>query len=147
MKLIILFYFLSHSLVSYSQIKPQDLVGKWIICDDNNLYSKLDSILLIQDINHQVYSDESCCNYINWNIMTRSKIRIENLYACSEPGKISWVSSRDSFKLVRKQKKQIIIIKRNRKMFETFYVVSFKTTKVNRYPYEIKSMMLKRIRK
>jgi len=124
------------------QIKKSDLDGRWTMCNENDLYATVDTIVLHQDINYQYYVKE-CCHFINWNIKSKS-IEIEQLFSCLEPGSVTKDNVKRTIKLLKSNHNQVIVIYENGKISRKFKVVKFETFIVNRYPYEIKSLILKK---
>lgn len=141
----LIFAFLMISIgTAYGQVNFRDLEGTWTSCNDDNLYHKSDTVILYNDINHRTYQEKPCCHNVNWQVAKRGKFRIEELYSCTEPGRIKSGTEKESIKLT-KGNKQIITIKRGRKVIERFALLKFEVVEVNRYPHEIKVMTLKRL--
>ena len=124
------------------QIKKNDLEGKWTLCNENDLYTTADTIVLHQDINYQ-YGVKGCCHFISWNIKSKN-IEIESLFACSEPGRITKSNAKQTIKLIKANHDQMIVVCEKGKLLSKFKVIRLETSKVNRYPYEIKTLALKR---
>ena len=126
-----------------AQLKGKDLVGTWTTCNDDSVYFKSDTVILYQDINHRSKQENPCCYNINWNVKSKRKIKIENLFACTEPGRIRTHEGRETFKVL-KGASQKIQIKRSGREIDKFRVVDFEVREVDRYPHEIKILTLKR---
>jgi hypothetical protein len=124
------------------QINKGDLKGKWTMCNENDLYNTADTIILYQDINYQ-YSVKGCCHFINWIIKSKN-IEIENLFACSEPGRVTKRNGKQTIKLIKANHDQIIVVCENGKKLSKFKVIRIEASSINRYPYDIKTLTLKR---
>jgi hypothetical protein len=129
---------------AHGQVKLKDLEGAWTACNDDSLYYKSDTVTLYNDINHRTYQDKPCCHNVNWQMTARGKLRIEELFACTEPGRIKHSNEKESIKLTGK-KEQVITLKRGRKVIEKFALLKFEVLEVDRYPHEVKVMALKRL--
>src|SRR5690606_14452127 len=99
---------------SYSQTKPKDLIGVWTTCNDDSLYYKADTLILYQDINHRTYQQKPCCYEVNWKVTSAKKLKVQNLFSCTEPGRIQTIDGKSTFKILGK-KDQTIVLKRNGK--------------------------------
>lgn len=127
----------------FSQIKANDLNGKWTACNKDSLYYKSDTVVLYQDANYTVQS--GCCSYVNWNVTSKKNIKIENAFLCTEPGRLSSSNDKEIFKLSRDHGRQLITLKRKNFLIGRFQIISLKEQEVNRYPHDIKILTLKRL--
>lgn len=142
-KILILLGLLVFSGTIYSQIKSRDLIGTWIACNDDNSFYRIDTIILSQDLNYQVKTN--CCNFIKWNITSNHKIKIEELFICTEPGRISSLDQKERYSLRRLKGKQIVTIKRNNEHIGRYVILEYDEQSVNQYPHIIKTLKLHRI--
>jgi hypothetical protein len=143
MKAFLTAIFLLVTVPLFSQIKANDLNGKWTACNKDSLYYKSDTVVMYQDANYTVQS--GCCSYVNWNITSKKKIKIENAFLCTEPGRLSSFNEREIFKLIREHGRQLITLKRGSFEIGRFQIISLKEKEVNRYPHYIKILTLKRL--
>ena len=127
---------------SFAQVKSSDLLGKWTTCNKDSLYYKSEMVVLYQDANYSVQSD--CCYYVNWEISSKKKISLQSLFACTEPGRISKSDLQETFKIVDCKDGQMIVLKRGKEEIDRFEIVSIEEERVDRYPYDIKRLTLKR---
>jgi hypothetical protein len=140
----IIVIFLVVSFPLFGQVKSKDLVGEWTTCSRDSLYYKSDTVIMYQDANYQINSN--CCNYVNWKIPSRRQIKIEDAFLCTEPGRLSTNSEKETFKLYKVDDRQTIIIKRGKTKVDRFLIMRFEEKKINRYPHNIKILTLQRLK-
>ena len=126
----------------FCQIKSKDLIGSWITSNEDSLYHKASELILYQDINYT--RDRDDCYYVNWKISSRKNLKIESLFSCTEPGRVSSSTDNETFDLKCENDKQIIVLKRKGTEIDCFLIVSLKEEEVDRYPHNIKILTLKR---
>lgn len=141
--ILIIFYLLIITPELYSQIKCSDLKGSWTTCNKDSLYYKSDTLTMYQDANYAVHAE--CCYYVNWKIGNGKKIKLEDAFLCTEPGRLSSVNQKETFRLNRKDDRQLITLKRDGTKIDIFEIVKLEERKINRYPHYIKILRLKRI--
>jgi hypothetical protein len=135
--LIILFF----AITVQAQIKGNDLDGKWVTINEKEEYKTKDTITFYQDINHEF--PEKCCHFINWNVKS-TNLKIEDLFACSEPGIIKTDNTIYHIKITNSNNHQLITIYKDGKKLNAFELVKLEKLKVERYPFDIKTLFLKR---
>jgi len=136
----VLFICASHS---FAQVKSADLLGKWTTCNKDSLYHKSEVVVLYQDANYSVQAD--CCHYVNWEILSKKKVRIENLFNCTEPGRVNSSTLKETFKVVNCEGGQMIVLKRGKAEIDKFKIIRLEDKRVERYPYDTKILTLKRL--
>lgn len=127
---------------SYSQVQFKDLKGLWTSCNYDSSFFKLDTIKFHQDPNFSLSND--CCYSINWEIRSGRKIKLKELYSCTEPGRVSELDEQNRIILKKDDGRQILVIKGEQRI-ESFHVLEYQKRRVDRYPYEIKNLTLCRI--
>lgn len=142
--LIIVLTFIGMANSCYSQVTSKDMIGLWTTCNDDSIYYRADTLTLYQDINRRTYQASPCCYEINWDIISSKKIKVKSLFACTEPGRVQTENGKETFNL-SKEPHQIITIKRSGKVIERFELMEFELLQVDRYPYEVKIIKLKRL--
>ena len=100
-------------------------------------------LVLHQDANY--YVEAKCCDYVNWQVTSKRKVRIENAHSCSEPGTVNFSTQGERFKIKNHGEEQLIFIERNGQQIDKFKIVSLEEKRVDRYPHEIRLLTLKRI--
>ena len=131
------------SINATGQISSNDLNGDWTVNNNDSSYFKLDTIRAYQDINYQ-YEIETC-NIVEWK-KDKRKFSIRFINICSEPGRAMSYNEKETMQIKNKNKNQIIEIKRGRKIIESFFVLNLEEKRVNRNPYDIKILTLKRMK-
>jgi hypothetical protein len=126
-----------------AQIKSSDLIGEWTTCNEDSLYYTLETVELHQDANYNIQT--KCCHYLNWKITSKKSIKIEELFTCTEPGRLSSSNLKETFKVVKCADGQMIVLKRGKEEIDKFMIVSLEERKVDRYPHYIKILTLKRM--
>ena len=124
------------------QVTKKDLLGVWTINNNDSLYFKAGTIQMYQDANYR-YGLETC-RLIEWKVEKR-KFRLLNIFTCSEQGTVSYTSPREKLKLRNKDGQQILEIKKSGHVMDAFLIMEFKELEVQRYPWEIKVLSMKRI--
>jgi hypothetical protein len=143
MKYIFLLITIFFTITVQAQINSNDLDGKWVTINENEEYRTNDTLSFYQDINHEF--PEKCCNFINWNIKS-TNLKIENLFACSEPGIIKTYNTKYRIKVRNVNSSSLVTIYENGQPLSEYKVVKFEKKRVERYPYDIKILMLKRVK-
>ena len=131
------------SINAIGQINYNDLNGVWTINNYDSSYYRLDTIKLFQDINYQY--EIGTCDIIEWQ-KDKRKFSIHYINICSEPGRAFTYDIKETINLIDNDNNQIIEIRRDGKSIESFCVLSMKQKRVDRYPYDIKVITLKRIK-
>lgn len=139
---ILLLLFLA-SFVTNAQIKRRNLLGEWTINNKDSLYFKLDTLELIQDANHSY--GLATCHLILWQV-EKFKFSVKNSFLCTEPRRIINLPGKQRLTLSKQKEKQIIRINGNFEIRDTFVVLAYQEKEVNRYPWEVKTLKLKRIK-
>jgi len=124
------------------QIKSENLKGEWTACNKDSLYYKSEKLVLYQDANY--YVEAKCCYYVKWQISSKKKIRLENSFTCTEPGRVNSSNAKESFRLVDCEGGQMIVLKRDGKEVDKFKVIELEKKEIDRYPHEIKILTLQR---
>lgn len=143
-RIFVLVFFVMVTSLVYSQVNSSDITGLWTTCNEDGLYYKSDTITFYQDINHRTYQEDPCCNDVNWLIGKRGKLRVEELFLCTEPGRIKYRNEKETIKLTCKKVQKITLKRRGRKI-ERFVILNIENFEINRYPHNIKVMTLKRL--
>lgn len=138
--IVLILFLFSSSLLA--QIKPSELIGEWTICNEDSLYYKSETIELHQDANYNIQN--KCCHYLNWKITSKKSIKIEDSFACTEPGRLSSSNLKETFKVVNYNDGQMIILKRGKEEIDKFMIIKLEEKRVNRYPHYVKILTLKR---
>lgn len=135
---IICLVFIGHS---FGQLNRRQLVGEWETNDKDSSYYTNEVIEFIQDANWR-YSQQTC----NTVILRISKddFKLINTLLCSEPGSELWTKGRQSISVKRGKTKQILEIKILEKK-ETFEILEYEEESVDRYPWDIKKLKLRRL--
>lgn len=126
-----------------AQIKSANLLGEWTACNKDSLYHRSETVVLYQDANY--YVQAKCCHYVNWKIRSKKKMRIENSFVCTEPGRVNSSTLKETYKVVNCEDGQMIVLKRGKAVIDKFKVVNLQDNRVERYPYDIKILTLKRL--
>jgi hypothetical protein len=142
---LLLILLISANIASCQSVKESELIGLWTTCNDDSLYFKSDTLVLYQDINYRNLAKKQCCHYINWNIPTKKDFKIEDLFACAEPGTIKTSGLKEKIKLITKNSEKIIEIYTNGSVTDRFIILKFESKEVDRYPWEIKILTIKRL--
>lgn len=129
--------------LSIGQINKEDINGVWITCNNDSLFYKSDTVKFYHDINYQY--EANCCHYVIWKIEKSKKMTIENSFICTEPGRNEYLNFKERIKIVKKNSKQVLIVKRDGKILDTFLLLNFKSKRIERYPYDTKIMTLRRL--
>ena len=132
------------SINAIGQISSNDLNGDWTINNNDSSYYKSDTIRLYQDINYQY--EIKTCSIIEWK-KDKRKFSIHFINICSEPGRAMTNNEKETIKLISKSKNQIIEIRRGGIIIESFYVLNLEKKRIDRNPYDIRILTLKRIKK
>lgn len=126
---------------SFGQVKRNDINGDWETDNKDSLYYKSDTIEFIQDANWP-YRNQTC-DIVVLRI-SKSDFKFINSYLCTEPGRERWTNGKQSIKIKKSKIGQTIEIKILNKV-ETFEIIDYKEERVERYPWEIKKLKLKRV--
>ncbi len=132
------------SLNAIGQIDLNDLNGEWTVNNNDSSYYKSDTIKLYQDINY-IYGIKTC-SIIKWK-KDRRKFSIYYLRTCSEPMRGMTYDEKETIRLKHKNGNQIIELRRSGKIIESFIILNMEVKEIDRNPYEIKILTLKRIKK
>ena len=124
------------------QVSAKNLNGEWTANNEDSSYFRNDTVKFVQDLNYQY--ELKTCNLIVWKKENR-KFEIQHINTCSEPGRAEKYNEKESFKLARKHGNQTIEIKRSGKTIDLFKILSYTEKRIERYPYDIKILKLKRI--
>lgn len=144
MRVFILVFLVMVTSLVYGQVSSRALIGLWTTCNEDSLYYESDTIIFYQDVNHRTYQENPCCYNVNWQVGKRGKLRMEELFSCTEPGRIKYGNEKETIKLTGK-KEQIVTLKRGGRTTERFVLLNFEVLEINRYPHNIKVMTLKRL--
>ena len=138
---ILMFVFIFTSLSLNGQIKRSDLIGEWRTGNEDSLYYASDSITFHMDANHQF--DGKTCHVLDWR-KERGNFRLTETFLCTEPGRVRGYVYNEKLLLKKTDFGQIIQYKRRGKLIDQFKVITFKESKVDRYPYDIKQLTVLR---
>jgi len=131
------------SLQALGQVSSKNLNGEWTINNKDSSYYHSDTIKLVQDINYQY--EIKTCSLIVWKKAKR-KFEIHYINTCSEPARGTKYNEKESIKIGKQNGIQTIEIKRNNRIIDFFHVINYKEERVERSPYDIKILTLKRIK-
>lgn len=132
------------TITAIGQIDLNDLNGEWTVNNNDSSYYKSDTIILYQDINY-IYGIKTC-SIIEWK-KDRRKFSIHYVRTCSEPMRAMQYNEKEKIRLKHKNGRQIIELKRSGKIIESFFILNLEVKEIDRNPYEIKILTLKRIKK
>ena len=127
--------------IANGQIKRADLYGDWQTNNKDSLYYKSDTIEFIQDINH--FYNAHTCDLVILRI-SESDFKFINSFICIEPGRESWTNGEQSIEVKKINGKQIIEIKMSN-MTERFDILNYVKQNIERYPWDIKILKLRRL--
>jgi hypothetical protein len=127
----------------FGQIKSIDLQGEWFTNNDDSLYFKSDTIELFSGTNY--FQKFTTCRVIKW-IINKHDFNLENVNTCSEPGIVTQYIDKESLELTRNASKQFIEYFRGGKKIDSFEVLSYHEEKIFQYPYDVKTLKLKRFK-
>ena len=144
MKRLLLIIFLSVTYQLSAQVTPKSLVGEWTTSNSDSSYYKNDTIELHQDITYN--NQPNCCDYVTWRVNSKKSLFIENLFNCTEPGRVKRSADKETFSIKNANGQQVIEIKRGGKKVDRFQILELKESRVNKYPYDIKVLKLKRLK-
>lgn len=126
---------------SFGQLKREHLDGDWETNNKDSLYYKSDTVEFIQDANWQ-YGQQTC-DIVVLRI-SKSDFKFINSYLCTEPGRERWTNGKQSIKIKKGNVGQILEIKILDKV-ERFSILDYKEERIDRYPWDIKKLKLKRL--
>lgn len=124
------------------QINRGHLLGEWTANNKDSLYYKSDSVVFYQDINH--FYDGSTCDIVVLRV-SKTDFKFVNTYLCTEPGRERWLTGKHRLKLKKSEGKQILEIKVLNET-ERFDIIAYEEKRINRYPWDIKILALRRLR-
>ena len=128
----------------FGQIKRNNINGEWQTKNDDNLYYRTDTIKLFKDINH--FYNTQTCYLIKWTVEKRN-FKLSNVFACTEPGRVSAYTEKEKLRLTKTDFGHIISLERNNQIFDKFKITDYQEKKVNRYPHDIRELRLMRFDK
>jgi hypothetical protein len=127
--------------VANGQLKMTDLYGDWETNNKDSLYYKSDTVDFIQDINY-FYGVETC-DIVVLRI-SEKEFKFIKTFLCTEPGRERWTNGTQSINIKKVKSGQVIEIKILDKV-ERFSVLDYKEERIDRYPWDIKKLKLKRL--
>jgi hypothetical protein len=126
---------------SFGQLTREDIDGDWETDNKDSLYYKSDTIEFIQDANWEYR--RKTCDIVVLRV-SKSDFKFINSYLCTEPGRERWTNGKQTIKIKKGKTGQTIEIKVLDKV-ETFKIIDYKEERVERYPWDIKKLKLKRV--
>jgi hypothetical protein len=127
--------------LSCGQVKREQLDGDWETNNKDSLYYKSDTVEFIQDANWRY--GIATCDIVILRV-SKSEFKFVNTYLCSEPGTERTTNGKQTIRLFKQKSDQLIEIKILDKV-EKFKVLTYEEKRVNRYPWDIKVLRLKRV--
>lgn len=120
----------------------KNIMGHWTTNDIDTNYNLLNEVTFYQDINHWFNHNDTVCKTVDLLIEIDS-FKYSRVYKCREPGRGSYMNNQSisikGLPLFRR-----IIINNGIEVI-VFKVIKIKKERIDRYPYKIKQLKLKRI--
>ncbi len=127
--------------VANGQLRKTDLYGDWEANNKDSLYYKSDTVDFIQDINY-FYGVETC-DIVVLRI-SKKEFKFIKTFLCTEPGRERWTNGKQTINIRNGKDGQIIEIKILDNV-ERFAVLDYKEERIDRYPWDIKKLKLRRL--
>jgi hypothetical protein len=127
--------------VANGQLKMTDLYGDWETNNKDSLYYKSDTVDFIQDINH--FNGIETCDIVVLRV-SKKEFKFIKTFLCTEPGRERWTNGKQTIKIRKGKSGQTIEIKILDKV-ERFAVLDYKEERIDRYPWDIKKLKLRRL--
>jgi hypothetical protein len=122
------------------QVSRTDLEGEWQTNNKDSLYYKSDTIEFIQDMNHSYVNS---CDIVVLRV-SQPDFKFINFFLCTEPGRERWTNGEQSIDIKKGKDKDTLEI-RTPNRTERFTVLNYEEKRVDRYPWDIKILKLKRL--